>query len=207
MRIEITGVSKSAGSALPMTTTAFSSGDVTLVPEETQLRPTVLGLIASGRMRPDTGIVTIDGNADTAALRRRVALVDAPQVSEPALGVTLATVVAEELMFAGRAAGPGAVSAQLHILGAAGWARTPIENVPAATRIRVLIELALLRADVDAIVLTAPDRHGGDPLDWWRISRDIADHGIAVLVIAGLASTAAIAADELLTRLGETESH
>jgi hypothetical protein len=206
MRIDVTEVSKSSGSALPLTSTSFSSGEVTLVPEETQLRPTVLGLIASGRMRPDTGAVTIDGDPDTAALRRRVALVDAPQVSEPALGVTLATVVAEELMFAGRAAGPGAVNAELHLLGALSWARTPIETVPATTRIRVLIELALLRHEVDAIVLTAPDRHGGDPLDWWRICRDVAAHGIAVLVIAGLASAAAIAAEELLIRLDETES-
>ena len=64
-------------------------------------------------------------------------------------------------------------------------------------RIRLLLELAALRADVEGLVLVAPDRHGGEPLDWWRIAEEFAERGYAVLVIAGHASRTAIDAREV----------
>jgi len=100
VRVELAGVAK--GPALPPTTLEFVTGELTLAEAETSERPTVLGLVASGRMRPARGEVRIDRRVDAARLRREVALVDAPRVSEPPPGVTLAAVVAEELMFAGR---------------------------------------------------------------------------------------------------------
>jgi len=174
--------------ALPVTSTVFESGRATLVVAETEQRPTVLGLIASGRMRPDTGRVEIDGRADAGLLRRRVALVDAPDVSEPEPNVTLAGVTAEELMFAGRRSHPIAVQNWLADNGLAEAASLPVSNVEPADRVRALCELAVLRKGVEGLVLVSPDRHGGEPQTWWAIAEEFAGRGFAVLVIAGQAS-------------------
>lgn len=192
--------------ALPVMSVAFASGEATLATAETEQRPTVLGLIASGRMRPDTGQVTIDGRADASALRRRIALVDAPGVSEPESNVTLGGVVAEELMFAARRSDPLAVGRWLDEHGLGRWRGVPIADVDPADRVRALCELAVLRAGVEGLVLVAPDRHGGEPDVWWRIAREFADRGYAVLVIAGIASRAALDAQRAEASRIETAS-
>ncbi len=191
MRIVVDAVVKGR-SALPETSTAYETGAASLVVAETEQRPTVLGLVASGRMKVDAGTVLIDGRADRGAIRRRVALVDAPVVSEPEPNVTVTGVVAEELMFAGRAPTPFAAARWLEQIGLEAIAGLPIGNVDPAARVRLLLELAALRADVEGLVLVAPDRHGGEPLGWWRIAREFAERGYAVLVIAGSASRTAI---------------
>ncbi|MDR6610995.1 hypothetical protein [Leifsonia sp. 1010] len=202
MKVVLDQVTK--GAALPPTSATFETGRASLARAETEQRPTVLGLIASGRMRPDAGSVTIDGSTDYAAMRRRIALIDAPDVSEPASDVTVAGIVAEELMFAGRASHPVAVSRCLKELGASEWARSSIGTVPPTVRIRLMAELALLRKGVDALVIVSPDRHGGDPVEWWRFARELAGREIAVLIVAGDASAAAIAAASLVSRMDET---
>ncbi|WP_246846215.1 hypothetical protein [Humibacter ginsenosidimutans] len=199
MRIALNGVSKTP--ALGVRSLTYGTGEAVLARAETEQRPTVLGLLASGRMKPGTGSVTIDGEEDAGAIRRVIALIDAPAVSDPAPNVTLAGVAAEELMFAGRPSGLRAVRRTLDSLGLAQHARDEIGQVPPAARIRLLVELALLRDGVQGIVLTSPDRHGGDPNAWWRIALDVASRGYAVLVIAGDASAAAIAASSLVERL------
>ncbi|MEV7756780.1 hypothetical protein AB0O16_03515 [Microbacterium sp. NPDC089180] len=191
MRIVVDAVAKGR-SALPETSTAYETGAASLVVAETEQRPTVLGLVASGRMKVDAGTVLIDGRADRGAIRRRVALVDAPVVSEPEPNVTVTGVVAEELMFAGRAPTPFAAARWLEQIGLEAIAGLPIGNIDPAVRVRLLLELAALRADVEGLVLVAPDRHGGEPLGWWRIAREFAERGYAVLVIAGSASRTAI---------------
>jgi len=189
MRVVLDAVGKGRRDhALPVTSTAFASGTATLVAAVTEQRPTVLGLIASGRMRPDTGRVELDGKVDASALRRRVALVDAPEVSEPEPNVTLAGVVAEELMFAGRRSHPIAVQNWLADNGLAEAASLPVSNVDPADRVRALCELAVLRKGVEGFVLVSPDRHGGEPESWWAIAEEFAGRGFAVLVIAGQAS-------------------
>jgi hypothetical protein len=191
MRIVVDAVAKGR-SALPETSTTFETGSATLVVAETEQRPTVLGLVASGRMKVDTGTVTIDGRADSSAIRRRVALVDAPVVSEPESNVTVTGVVAEELMFAGRAPNPFAATRWLEGIGLESLAGVAIGNVEPAARVRLLLELAALRKDVEGLVLVAPDRHGGEPLAWWRIAQEFAERGYAVLVVAGHASKTTI---------------
>ena len=193
MRIEIESVAKGRRErALPAISTSFTTGAVTLVTAETEQRPTVLGLIASGRMRPDSGRVLVDGASDARALRRRVALVDAPGISEPEPNVTLAGVIAEELMFAGRRSDPLAVGRWLGERGLSDWAGTPITDVSPADRVRALCETAVLRRGVEALVIVAPDRHGGAPAAWWAIAQDFATRGYAVLAIAGEASHLAL---------------
>ncbi|SDG48722.1 P-loop NTPase family protein [Microbacterium pygmaeum] len=194
MKVELREVAKGRRMhALPETSLTFESGRVVLVAAETEQRPTVLGLIASGRLRPDAGSVTIDGRTDASALRLATALVDAPDVSEPEPNVSVAGVVAEELMFAGLASHPIAARRWLEDLGIAEIAGTPIGNVEPEERIRILCELAALRAGVAGLVLTSPDRHGGEPAAWWSIAEDFAGRGLAVLVIAGRASAALLA--------------
>lgn len=195
MRVVLNSVSKGArGAALPATSLTFETGRAVCARAETEQRPTVLGLVASGRMRPDAGAVSIDGATDYASMRRRIALIDAPDVCEPSPDVSVAGVVAEELMFAGRAGGPIAVGRRLRELGASEYARHAIGTVPPTLRIRLLAELALMRAGVEALVIVSPDRHGGDPIEWWRFAQELAGRGIGVLVIAGDASASAIAA-------------
>lgn len=190
MRVELAGVAK--GPALPPTTLEFVTGELTLAEAETSERPTVLGLVASGRMRPARGEVRIDGRVDAARLRREVALVDAPRVSEPPPGVTLAAVVAEELMFAGRFGSRRAAARMLEELGAADDAGTRMGDLAPATRVRVLAELALLRPEVTGLVVVAPDRHGGEPFAWRAHLSAIAERGVAVLAILGRPALAAL---------------
>jgi hypothetical protein len=194
MRIMLDGVSKGRrGQALPEMTLSFETGHARFIRAETEQRPTVLGLIASGRMKPDTGRVTIDAEADAAQLRRRIALVDAPEVSDPHPGVTVAAVVGEELMFAGLTATPLHARRWLRNLGFSDLAGIPIGTVDPAARVRILCELAVLREGVEGLVLVSPDRHGGRPDGWWRISAEFAERGFAVLVIVGGAAAAVIA--------------
>ena len=202
LRVALDRVSKGArGEALPATSVSFTTGRATLVRTETAQRPSVLGLIASGRMRPDTGTVTLDGRPDAAGLRRRIALVDAPAVCDPAPDVSVAGVVEEELMFAGITAGPRLVRSTIADLGVDVDPSMPIGVVAPSDRVRLLCGLAARRPGVDGLVLVSPDRHGGEPLGWWDVCRELAADGLAVLVIAGDASAAAIAAHDLLERL------
>lgn len=207
MKIVLDAVAKGPRfAALPPTSATFQSGQAALVRAETEQRPTVLGLIASGRMRPDSGTATIDGRQDYGSMRRRIALIDAPDVCEPAPDVTVSGIVAEELMFAGRASHPIAVGRRLSELGASEYSRQAIGTVPPTVRIRLLAELALMRSGVEGLVIVSPDRHGGDPVEWWEFARELAGRGIAVLVVAGDASAAAIAAASLVSRLDETQT-
>ncbi|KJL28592.1 hypothetical protein RL72_00398 [Microbacterium azadirachtae] len=193
MRIAVHEVSKGKkGHALPTTSLEIETGHARFVLAETELRPTVLGLIATGRMRPDSGRVTIDGTRNDRDLRRRMALVDAPEVSDPHPGVTLAAVVGEELMFAGLPATPLHARRWLEQIGFAELASQPIGTIKPSVRVRVMAELAVLRDDVEGFVLVSPDRHGGRPEGWWRIASEFADRGFAVLVIVGGSAAAVI---------------
>ncbi|WP_413354743.1 hypothetical protein [Microbacterium sp. 1P06AB] len=196
MKIVLDDVSKGrAGGILPATDATFASGRVTLTTAETEQRPSVLGLIASGRMRSDTGTVTIDGRRSPRRMRKVVALVDAPDVNDPAPDVAVVGVVEEELMFAGRRADPLSARRWLDEHGWRTLARTPIGQLDADDRIRMLLELAVLRRGIEALVLVSPDRHGGDPRHWQRIAEDFAARGFAVLVIAGTAAATALEAE------------
>jgi hypothetical protein len=183
MRIVLENVSK--GDALPEMSLVFETGTATVVGVETAGRPTVLGLVASGRMRPDSGSVRVDGSVSYGTIRTAIALVDAPTVSEPSAEITLAGVTAEELMFAGQPASPWAVMRTLRALGFDDYAKRAMGDLPPAVRIRALAELALLRPGVRGIVLTSPDRHGGAPADWAELARELAERNLAVLVVVG----------------------
>ncbi|HIY65162.1 MAG TPA: hypothetical protein H9830_02665 [Candidatus Agrococcus pullicola] len=203
MRIELNDVSK--GDSLPAISAVFSSGRATRIAVETEQRPTVLGLIASGRMVPDSGTVTIDDASDRRRLRRAVALVDAPGVSEPDADVTLGGLISEELMFAGGNSDAVAARIWARNMNVRGDTSTPLASLAPEERVRVLLELAAMREQqrgqrVAGLVLVSPDRHGGDPEKWWRIADLMARRGLAVLVITGRA------ADRVLQELESTSA-
>jgi hypothetical protein len=144
-------------------------------------------LIAGGRLAPDRGRVLLDGRDDPRALRAAVALVDTPMVADPPDDLPVATVVREELLFAGRRTRRRDVDAVLDALGLASWRRSPVADLPPAGRIRLLAGLAALRPGVRALVLTSPERHGGDAADWTGIATELTAAGTPVLVIGGAA--------------------
>jgi hypothetical protein len=194
MKLTLENVIKGEGhGAVDAVTATIESGFVSFINAETQQRPTVIGLIASGRMRPASGLVTLDGvPSDWGNIRRRVALVDAPVVSEPAPNVTVAGVTAEELMFAGLPSNRRAVRRRLTALGLGAYSSDSIATVPPSARIHLLTELAILRDDVDCLIVVSPDRHGGHPDEWWDILTELASRGLAIAAIAGDASATAL---------------
>jgi len=172
--------------ALPPASATFAPGFPTLVATEGGNRPTVLSLVASGRMKLDAGsvdAVDADGHPlSPARLRRAVALVDTPLVAEHSDDVSIATVVREELALgrSNRRADRPVEYSDRHDFG----------SLSADHRLRLLIELALRRPEVAALVITSPERHGGDPALWWRVVRETAARGIAVLVVTDAATVA-----------------
>ena len=182
------------GAPLPPISAVAAPGRPGIVAVETAHTPVVASLVAGGRMRPGSGTLTIDGVADDARIRRSVALVDTPGVAEPFPVMTLRRIVREELAFAGRRSGREAVGTVLDTLGLAAFADTPVERVPTTARVRLLVELALLRDGVDGLVVTSPERHGGHVEDWFGVLLDVASRGITVLLVTSKAAAAAATA-------------
>lgn len=173
---------------LPSTDVEAYAGRVSLVAVEGGQRADFLALILSGRMTPRAGAVELCGREDPKGLRRRVAIVDAPDTSAPADELTLAAVITEELVFAGLRGPRRAARKLLADEGISDLASTPIGEVPAAVRIRVLTRTAAAHPDVDILVITAPDRHGGDSSAWSDPAHAWAARGYTVIVLASAAA-------------------
>jgi ABC-2 type transport system ATP-binding protein len=196
IRVTLSGAAVGTGTtaALPPVSASFAAGAPTLLATEGGTRPTVLSLVASGRMKLDAGSVTAarldaDGHEHPlkpAELRRAVALIDTPLVAEHSDDVSVSSVVREELALARshrRADRPAAYAD-----------RKPFGSLSAVERLGLLVDLALRRPDVEALVITSPERHGGEPARWWRLMRETAsrgaDGGVAVLVVTDHATVA-----------------
>ena len=63
-----------------------------------------------------------------------------------------------------------------------------LQAVPPDVRTRVLADIAATRPGVLALVLTVPDRFGGDPRAWWELAGEFAAAGYAVVVTSTDAS-------------------
>jgi ABC-2 type transport system ATP-binding protein len=185
MIIQLAGAGIGSGLAadLPPLTATIADGAPTVFAVETDERPMLLSMLIGARVRADVGQVTIDGRDDATALRAATALVDTPFVSEPPAGVSLATVVREELSFSDQSTSRRAVTAFLNSHGLAAYARVPIRALPPTDRIRLFAELALLRDGVRCLVVTSPERHGAAPARWYSALTAIADRGITVVVV------------------------
>ena len=141
-----------------------------------------LALALAGRMPLAGGRVTLDGSDDPAVLRRHVAVVDVPGVSAPEDGLAVHHVLAEELAFAGRPSGRRAVEAFLTAHGVGAAADEPFEALAPGDRVRVLAHAAAERTATRVLVVTNPDRRGGDARTWWPVLEALAAEGITVVV-------------------------
>lgn len=157
--------------------------------------PMLASLIAAGRLVPDRGRVLLDGIEDPAALRRAVALVDTPVVAEPPASMPVGSIVREELRFAGLPSRRRAAETVLDGLGLLPWFRRPIGDLLPDDRLRLLLDLAARRPGVRALVLTAPERHGGLAESWTALAHVYADRGMPVLVLGGAAAVEALPAE------------
>ena len=221
MPLQLTGVSVDGrhGPLLEPLDLTLAPGERVLLAAEPGHGHTALALAATGRLAPDTGgVLMTSPNADPATpaglavVRAATAVVDVPGVDEPEDVLTVADVVAEGLAYAGRRGLPRDVRAWVdgfldrwawrwpHPVDAAALRRRRVDALPAAARTALLAELACAAPAVRYLVLTLPDRHGGDPADWWEVARSLAARGLGVLVLATPASARALGADVPATR-------
>jgi hypothetical protein len=190
MQLEATGISVRGPHAPMLNATSVRVADHQVVLLAGYPGPghvaAALGL--SGRLKADTGSVRLDGKADAALLRQKVAVVDAPGITEPDDALPVQTVVGEELAIAGRKAGRKAVLEWLTEHDAAEHADKRFEHLPVSARTRLLAELTVARPDVKLVILTMPDRHGGDPHEWYGLGREVASRGYGVIITCADAS-------------------
>lgn len=205
MELEATGISVRGPHAPMLNATSLQVADhqVALLAGYPGPGHVAASLGLSGHLKPDTGSVRFDGKADPALLRRRVAVVDTPGITEPDDALPVQTVVGEELAIAGRKAGRKAVLDWLTEHDAAEHAHKRFEHLPVAVRTRLLAELTVARPEVQAVVLTMPDRHGGDPHDWYALGRELAARGYGVIITCADASARLL--DVKAAQLGETD--
>jgi hypothetical protein len=194
--IQLTDAAIGSGlsAAVPPLTVTVAPGAPRVLAVETDERPLLVSMLLGGRIRPDSGAVTVDGSTDLDDLRRRTALVDTPFVAEPAPGVSLGLVVAEEFSFSRRSGGGAQVRRFLAEHDLADYAKVDVRALPPAARVRIFSELALLRDGVDTLVLTSPERHGGEPGVWFDYLSSVAARDITVVIV-----TDALTRDKLLT--------
>jgi energy-coupling factor transporter ATP-binding protein EcfA2 len=187
---------------LEPTSLKLAAGQRVLVTGEPGNGHTALALVLGGRMRPTAGHVLIDGKHDEGALRRAVALVDTPGVSDPDDVLPLSTVIGEELAMARQPSSPSAARQWLSRFDVA-YKGTRIEGLRTLMRTTILAELAVLRPGVRAVVITLPERHGGDPDGWWELAGSLAQRGLGVVVQATEAPARVLDVPEVhLTRHG-----
>ena len=196
MRLELDQVAlgDGPGAPLPAVSVVADRRAPGFVAVETEGAPTLASLVAGGRMAPDHGRVTLDGRDDADAVRASFALVDTPTVAEPFGSLTVAQVAREELALAGHRAGRASVAEFLDVVGLAEHRRTRLVSLPTELRVRLLCELALLRPGVEGLVLTSPERHGGDVAAWLGVVHDLARRGVVVLTVTGFAALATVRA-------------
>ncbi|WP_433872201.1 hypothetical protein [Saccharopolyspora sp. CA-218241] len=200
--VEATGAH---GPVLAPTSLRLRAGALLLITGPPGPGPTALGLALTGRLRPDRGSVRHDGALDPRGLRRRTALVDSPDITAPDDSVPVRTAVAEGLSLAGRRSGRRRVRRHLDDSGVAHHADDRFERLPPHLRIRLLLDLACADPRVRALVLDAPDRHGGHPLDWYSPARQRAANGLAVAVLCAPHSARALGVPA--ARIGADHDH
>ncbi|MGN8051075.1 hypothetical protein ACTJKO_15450 [Curtobacterium sp. 22159] len=194
LELDHVGIGDEPGAALPVVSAVAAPGRPGVVAVETEQAPVLASLVAGGRMRPDTGRVLLDGHDDPAAVRRAFALVDTPGVAEPFPVMSVKRIVREELAFAGRRPSREHVDTVIDELGLREYADTHVQRVPTHIRVRLLVELALLRDGVTGLVITSPERHGGAVEGWFAVIRDVARRGVTVVLVTSKAAAATVEA-------------
>ncbi|BDZ48168.1 ABC transporter ATP-binding protein [Frondihabitans sucicola] len=183
------GIGEGPGAALPATSAVATTRIPGIAAVETEGAPTLASLIAGGRMTPETGRVLLDGASDPARIRELFALVDTPTIAEPFADLRVLTVVQEDLVLADQRGNRANAQLFLEAIGLGDHEHTRLRALPTEARVRLLTELAVLRPGVEGIVLTSPERHGGDTEAWFRVVEDLSARGFTVLVVTGVAAS------------------
>ena len=210
INLESVAIGEGLGASVPPLTVSIADGQVSVLAVETAERPMLVSLLLGGRIKPDSGRVTIDGRENLDELRKSTALVDTPVVAEPTAGLSLASIVAEEFSFAGMPSSRRAVRAFLKRHGIGEYGAVPVRALPPIRRTRMFSELALLRPGVSALIVTSPERHGGDPAEWYDSLAAIAERGVTIVIVTDAATRGLLlgygARDALLPIAPEPES-
>lgn len=192
------------GILLEATSLTLTSGEVTVVTGAPGAGHTALALVLSGRLAPDAGHVSIDGESDGQRLREVTALVDVPEVCDPDEVLPLKTILGEELSIAGLPATRSAVTQWLDEHDAADQRDTRVENLPGRFRIAMLTELAGRRPDIEALVICCPDRYGTTYAEAVDVAQAAAGDGLAVCL--QLLSPTVRHHDDGIVRIGGIEA-
>ena len=198
--LESAAIGHGLAASVPPLSMTVSDGAPAVIAVETAERPMLVSLLLGGRIRPDSGRVTVDGTENLDMLRRATALVDTPVAAEPTAGLSIASIIAEEFSFAGLPSSRRAVHRFLHRHGMADYAKVPVRALPSLRRTRMFSELALLRPAVTALIITSPERHGGDPVEWYDALVDVAKRGTTVAIVTDAATR------DLLLELGARDA-
>jgi hypothetical protein len=184
MTLQADGVAVSGSHAPLLLATSVTAriGEVTLVAGDPGYGQVALALALGGRLVPTSGTIRLAGVDDPELLRSHVALVDVPAITEPEGGISVRAVIAEELALSGQRARGRDVTEFLQTLDDRRRGRLRWEQLPSSVRTQWLADLASLRAGIDFLVLTSPDRFGGDPRDWWNVAKALAGTGKGVIV-------------------------
>lgn len=160
---------------LPATTIAASRSEVLLIQADGQERRTALALALTGRMKPTSGTVSIGHDASLGSLRRRSAIIDAPDVNAPENHLTVRSLAAEDLAlvpfkFRDRTR----PTAWLVKNGFRDILEQWIEELAPDRLLKLQLELALANRDVDLVVVDSPDRHTADTGAWLPLLEELA---------------------------------
>ncbi|MGA7206261.1 MAG: ABC transporter ATP-binding protein [Specibacter sp.] len=152
---------------LPSTTLEARRAEVLLIQADGQERRTALSLALTGRMKPSSGSVVLGHDDSIAALRKRSAVVDSPDVNEPENHLTVRSLVSEDLAlvpfkFRDRTRPTAWLVGHgfRDLLGK--W----VEELEPERLLHLQLELALANKDVDLVVVDSPDRHTADVAAW-----------------------------------------
>ncbi len=158
-------------------------GQATVVGIDPGVGQVALALAIGGRVDLLTGSISIGGTSERSHLQLRTRLVDVPDVTAPEDALPLRAVVAEELALAERPSARKDVAAFLEDRGLTDLAGRRWESLPPGLRTRLLLELGSWHPRVRVVVLAGPDRHGGDPYEWFEAARALADTGLTVVAL------------------------
>ncbi|MEO6996519.1 MAG: hypothetical protein ABI112_00365 [Terracoccus sp.] len=159
------------------------AGEVTLVPVDPGYGQVALALAIGGRVDLLTGSVTIAGSGVRETLQSRTRLVDVADITAPEEALKVAHVISEELALAERPWSRRDVADFLAERDLTDRAGDRWESLPAGIRTRLLLELGSWHPGAGVVVLTGPDRHGGDPEPWLTLAHRLAERGLTIIVI------------------------
>ncbi len=168
-------------------------GEVTVVAVDPGAAQVALALAIGGRVDLMTGSLRLGGSSERATLQTRTRLVDVLDVTAPEDALPLRAVIAEELALAERPSSRRDVSDFLADRDLSAVAGRRWESLPPGRRTRLLLELGSWHPRVRVVVLAGPDRHGGDPHEWFEAARAQARRGLTVVILCAPATAATLA--------------